>query len=137
MTMKPACRNSPASRSIATCSAIVGIEGQHHAFDLWCKSCQPDRPGGSADQGDHGIGRKPRSQQNQAIEAAFDQHHLFGEACWCVKAEPPCRVGFDPAPGSAGLVEQGLVGVLIHPWFPLEQCAPDEALPVRGTKLGR
>src|SRR6266702_8878285 len=71
----------------SSCSAIVGIKCQHHTFDLWCISCQPERSGGSAGQDDYGIDGKPRCQQNQAIEAAFDQDHPFGKACWCVKAE--------------------------------------------------
>ena len=72
--------------------------------------------------------------EGQAIEAAFDQDNPFSELPWCVKAEPPCRVGFDPTSGSARSVEHGLVRVLIHPWFPPEQRAPDEPLSVGGTQ---
>src|SRR6266567_2026198 len=38
--------------------AIVGVKGQHHAFDLWGRSHQPERSGSSADQGDHSTGWK-------------------------------------------------------------------------------
>ena len=98
--MKPACRNSPASRSIAT--APLSSASRASTTLLTCGADRAARQ--AARQCRPGRSRHwqviPGSQQNQAIEAAFDQHHPFGEACWCVKAEPPCRVGLDPAPGS-------------------------------------
>src|SRR6266568_103666 len=126
------CLPELAGKSLHRCfPAIVGVKGQHDTFHLWSQLCQPERSGSSANQGDHSPGRKASGQQCHAIKAAFDQHNLFGEVLWCVKAEPACRVGFDPAPGSAGPVEHGLVGVLVHAWFPLEQRAPDEPTPIR------
>src|SRR6266699_3326191 len=53
--------------------AEVGVKGQHHIFHLWGRPRQPCRPSGSADESDHGSGRKPCCQQCQAIKAAFDQ----------------------------------------------------------------
>ncbi len=114
--------------------AVIGIKGQHDSFDLWSRPCQPSWAGSSTDQGEDARGRKSCCQQSQAIKAAFDQDHPFSEPLWCLKAEPARRVGFDPTPGSARLVEYGLVRILIQSWFPLEECAPDESLSARGTK---
>ncbi len=112
-----------ASKQLHGClAAFISIERQHHSFDLWGRPCQPHRPGSSANQSDHDVGRKPCCKQGKTSKAAFDQDCPFGEAS--------LRAGFDLAPGSTGLVEQGFVRVLIHLWFPLEQCAPDEPLPV-------
>ena len=103
-------------------AAFVFIERQHHAFDLWDETRQPRCPCSSANQSDHDVGRKPCCKQGKTSKAAFDQNYPFGEASlWA---------GFDLAPGSTGLIEQSFVRVLIHLWFPLEQCAPDEPLTV-------
>jgi SAM-dependent methyltransferase len=99
---------------------LVGVLSREAWLPLLRECLRVLRPGGIL-----------RLTECELSVTTFDHDDPFGELLWCVKAEPPCRVGFDPTFGSAGPLEHGLVDVLIHPWCPLEQRAPDEPSSIR------
>src|SRR5260221_7361609 len=51
-----------------------------------------------------------------------------------IDSEPACRISLDPAPGSAWLLQQRLVGILIHAWLPVPEGAPNVSFANGGSQ---
>src|SRR5260221_605304 len=105
-------------------AAQVAIKCEHRRFYVgW----EPVDRCSRADQGDYIWCVKACKQKCQPVKCSLDQDDRAGKLVG-INSEPACGVGFDPTPGSSWLIQQRLVGILVHAWLPVPQGAPDVSL---------